>query len=236
MTLLSAPSLLLKLIEIQPKQPLKSRAMRIASRVGLLVGSLGVVGLLGGCGSTGRALLTQGAATQLSSELNQASTALGAYNCEVAYTALTNFSNDVNQLTGVNATLVQMLSQGASRITSLANQRCPSGVSSDTGTRTTSSGTTTTSPSTTTTTPTTVTTTGTTTSTPSDTSTGTGGAAPTTPTTTSVPSVSTVTSTPTPPATTPDSGGAGLNTGAAGSAGAGGGAAGGTGIGGGNGQ
>lgn len=184
--------------------------MRFANRAGLTVGAVAAVLALAGCGSSGDgSLLTAGAATQLTSELNQASSALSQYNCNVAYTAITEYEDDVNQLAGVNATLVQMLAEGGSRISTLANELCPSGVSSDTttsaSTATTTSGTTTGA---------TVTTSPATTTTTSESDTGSGGAAPTspatTPTTPPVVSTPTVTSSPE-TTTTPDSGGAGLD-------------------------
>ncbi len=188
--------------------------MRFANRVGLAAGAVAVVMVLAGCGSSNGTLLEQGAATQLTSELNQASAALDEYNCQVAATALTNFRDQVNQLTDVNATLVRMLTDGASTISTLANERCPSGTSSDTTTNT-SSATTTTG----TATRTTVTTTSPAPTTTSDTSTDSGGAAPTTastPTAATTPPVATATE----PTTTP-SGGAGLSSsGASGAGGA----------------
>jgi hypothetical protein len=192
--------------------------MRFASRAGLTVAAVAVILGLAGCGSSNGSLLTQGAATQLTAELNQASTELDQYNCLPAYTALTNFKDDVDQLTGVNATLVKMLTQGASTISRLANERCPSGASPDT---TTSTGAATTTTGTTTSTSVTTTTSATTTS---ATSTDSGGAAPTTASTPAVTPPVVTTATQTEPTTTPDSGGAGLNgTGAAGSGGTGGG-------------
>ncbi len=180
--------------------------MRVANRLGIAAAGVAAVVVLAGCGSSDGTLLSTGAATQLTSELNQATSALDAYNCDVAYTALTNFKDDVNQLTGVNTTLVEMLSQGASRISTLANERCPSGVSSDTTTSARS--TTTTTGATTSTTVTTTSSAPTTTT--SGTTTGTGGATPTTDTAPPVVTSETVT-TATGPTTSPNSGGAGLN-------------------------
>jgi hypothetical protein len=184
--------------------------MRLSPRPRTITGALILTVALSGCGSSG-SLLSAGAASQLSADLTQASTALDDYNCPAARAALTNFANNVAALQGVNATLVQMLGQGVDEVRSLARARCPSGqtttatnpartVTVSTRTHTDTSPTTTrTSPArTTTTVP--VTTTDTSTSTSTNES---GGAAPTT---TTAPAPATTTVAP-PPVT---SGGAGL--------------------------
>jgi hypothetical protein len=187
--------------------------MRCLNRAGLAAGALVAMVVLAGCGASNGTLLTSSAATQLTFELNQAASALDAYNCQVADTALTNFSDDVHQLDGVNATLTRMLSQGASKITALASQRCPTGSGSPT-TATTASTTTATTGTATVTTGTTTSTSVTATSpvsTPTSlTSTGSGGAAPTTASTPSVP-ITPADSTPATTTTPSDSGGAGLS-------------------------
>ena len=178
--------------------------MLLSGKAMLLASALGVTVALAGCGSSGGRLLSRPAATQLSAELTQASTALANYDCPAANTAISEFHNDVGQLQGVNSTLVTMLSQGASTISALANQRCPQ-TTTTTATRTATTHTTRTTHSTTTTTPP-VTTTSQPPATVTTTSTGSGGAAPTTastPATTSTPT--TLTQAP------PPSGGAGLN-------------------------
>jgi hypothetical protein len=204
--------------------------MRFAHRVGLAVGAVASVAVLGGCGTSNGTLLSPAAATQLTAQLTQASTALNQYNCQVAYSDLVNLKDDINQLSGVNATLLQMLNQGAGTISTLADERCPSGNTPDT---TTTTSTTSTSATTTTTGAATTSTTATTISpvtTPtSDTSTDSGGAAPTTATTPPVVSTPAITTPTVSSTTTPDSGGAGLNS-------SGGDANGGTGVGGAAGQ
>jgi hypothetical protein len=214
MTLWPVPPFPAKLIEIQPKQPLESRAMRSLKRGSLAPGAVAAALLLAGCGASHGTLLTSSAATQLTFELDQASSALDAYNCQVADTALTNFSDDVSALRGVNTTLKGILAQGASRITTLAARRCPTAASSP-STSTTASTTTTTG----TATNTSVTTTSSVSTPTSQTSTDSGGAAPTTASTSSVlpPPAPTSATTPATSATTPDSGGAGLSDSGAGS-------------------
>ncbi|WP_305883298.1 hypothetical protein [Conexibacter sp. DBS9H8] len=189
--------------------------MRLSPRLRTLAGALILTVALAGCGSSGR-LLSAGAATQLDSDLSQASTALNDFNCPAARAALTNFANNVSALQGVNATLVQMLGQGVSEVRSLAQARCPSGgatvtnpprtVTTSTQTRTHTTETTTrTNPVTTTTTTASETATN-----PPTTTNGSGGAAPAT---TTAPPTTTVAP---PPVTTVDSGGAGLAGGAPG--------------------
>lgn len=186
--------------------------MLLSGKAMLLASALGVIVALAGCGSSGGRLLSRPAATQLSAELTQASTALANYDCPAADTAIAEFHNDVGQLQGVNSTLVTMLSQGASTISALAKQRCPQTATATIATRTATTRTTRptrTSPSTTTTTAP-ATTTGQSPATVATTSTGSGGAAPTTTSTpASASTPTTVTQAP------PPSGGAGLSGGSA---------------------
>jgi hypothetical protein len=155
--------------------------MRSLARAVIAAGVLAVAVGVAGCGSNG-SLLSQEAATQLSSDLTQASSALNQYNCTAASSALTNFRDDVSSLQGVNHTLVTMLSQGASTITALAQERCPTSRVTTTATDTTTTATDTTTTDTT------------------------GGEPLGTVTTAPTPTV-----TPPPTPTTPDSGGAGIN-------------------------
>ena len=182
--------------------------MRILRRIGVAAAvGAGALGLTG-CGDSG-SLLSAGAATQLKAELSQASTALADYNCTAATSALTNFRNDLAQLSGLNSTLTSMLDQGASTVSTLADRRCPS---TPPVTTTTTASTTTTTPTHTHTavTTTTVTEPPTTTAAPVITtvSTNTSGGAPAAP---AGDTATTVTVTTTAPV--PTSGGAGLNTG-----------------------
>ncbi len=184
--------------------------MRQALRA-LVAGGLGfAVSFIAACGSSS-GLLSSSDANNLTGQLQQISSDLGAHNCAAATTQLTALSQTVNNLpSSVNGNLLSNLTQGIQRLQNLAARECPSATTSSTATTTTTQ---------TNTTSTTATTTPTTTSTPTR--------------TTSTPTTTTAT-TPTSPGTTtsgPGSGGTGL-----GGSGNGGGGSGGPGNGNGNGN
>src|SRR5579875_3744835 len=77
-----------------------------------------------GCGSgTGR-WLTQSESSRLSAQLNRVTLALDAGQCAAAQRYLSGFRSDLSGLSGVSATLIANLNQGASTVASLASATC----------------------------------------------------------------------------------------------------------------
>jgi len=174
--------------------------MHLLSRFVATAGAGLAVAVLAGCGGNG-SLLSSSQASKLGGYLTQAKTALSDDDCKTASSALSNFNNSVEGLSGVNATLLSNLQQGVQTTERLATTECPV---SDT---TTPSTTTPTAPTTTKPARTRPSTTTTKTSThPKTTTTAT---QPQTGTTPTEPSVTTTTTAPASPTTT-SSGGGGL--------------------------
>ncbi len=89
-----------------------------------LAGAAGVAALvLVGCGS-GSDLLSQSQAAQLTRQLDNVKLALADRDCSTARDALYTFEDKLNQLNGVNSTVVSNLDQGASTIEDLTSTSC----------------------------------------------------------------------------------------------------------------
>jgi hypothetical protein len=180
--------------------------MAFAHRAFVAAGAGIAASVIVGCGSSG-SWLSASQSTRLSEELNRVTRALDDRQCSQAQQYLADFQSYVDNLGGVNSTLISDLDQGVSTVQSLANQQCrPVVVIPRKHPRTTTS--TTTAPTQTTqtfTNPTTPSFTA-----PTDTgTTGTGSTTTSSGTTTGVP-----TSTATTPSTTSPTGGGGLGGGA----------------------
>jgi TolA-binding protein len=80
--------------------------------------------VLVGCGSSGGSLLSGSQANNLTAQLNRVSDALNAQDCSQAQQYLQDFQSSVENMGGVNATLINDLDQGANTIQSLANREC----------------------------------------------------------------------------------------------------------------
>jgi len=130
--------------------------------------SVSVVVLLAGCGGSG-SYLTQTESAALDAQINQINQDLNAGSCVQAENAVVSFQNQVSGLSGVNQTLVLMLSQAAGKLSSLTQQDCPTTTATTTNTATTTSTTATTATTQTNTTATTGTSTSTTTTIPTPT-------------------------------------------------------------------
>lgn len=77
-----------------------------------------------GCGSSGGSLLSGSQASNLTAQLNLVSAALNRQDCSQAQQYLQDFQSRVENLGGVNSTLISDLEQGASTIQSLADREC----------------------------------------------------------------------------------------------------------------
>lgn len=89
-----------------------------------LAAAVGAVALtLVGCGSSGK-LLSASESAQLTHQLNNVKLALDDHECSTARDALYQFEDRLNQLSGVNSTLVSNLDQGASTIEDLTSTAC----------------------------------------------------------------------------------------------------------------
>jgi len=189
--------------------------MGFAHRAFVAAGVGFAASMIVGCGSSGGgALLSAAQANNLTAQLNRVTQALDSQNCAAAQQYLQDFQTSVENMGGVNSTLVNNLTQGVITVESLANRDCrtvttpqKTHTKTQATTTTTATGTTTTftNPTTSYTQPTyTQPTDTTTTSTTSSNTTG-GGCVDCLPTTTS-----TTTSTDTTSSTTNPSGGGGL--------------------------
>ncbi len=92
------------------------------SGIAAVCAGLAVVAIAG-CGSSG-SLLSSDQATQLKHQLTQAQTALDAKRCAAARAAISNFTNTVNALSGVNGTVTMALNDGAQRVSTLLVKDC----------------------------------------------------------------------------------------------------------------
>jgi hypothetical protein len=94
---------------------------------------------IAGCGNSGGRLLSQSEANRLTADLNNVQQALDGGDCTLADRYLAAFQNSVNQLGGVNSTLLANLNQGESTIQSLtsASSECRSGTTTTPRTHTT---------------------------------------------------------------------------------------------------
>jgi hypothetical protein len=81
-----------------------------------------------GCGSSGGSLLSASQSNNLLEQLNRVTQALDESNCAQARQYLADFQTTVDNLGGVNSTLVSNLDQGASTIQSLADRDCQTSV------------------------------------------------------------------------------------------------------------
>lgn len=124
--------------------------MGVAHRAFVTAGVGFAVLAIAGCGSSGGGLLSQSQANRLTAELNNVQQALDGGECARAQRYLGEFQDTLNQLGGVNSTLIANLNQGESTIRSLtsASSECRSSTVTTPKTHTTR---TRTSPSTTTT-------------------------------------------------------------------------------------
>jgi hypothetical protein len=77
-----------------------------------------------GCGSSGGSLLSASQSNNLSEQLNRVTQALDESNCAQARQYLADFQTTVDNLGGVNSTLISNLDQGVSTIQSLADRDC----------------------------------------------------------------------------------------------------------------
>jgi hypothetical protein len=77
-----------------------------------------------GCGSSGGSLLSASQSNNLSEQLNRVLQAMDDSNCAQARLYLSDFQTTVDNLGGVNSTLISNLDQGASTIQSLADRDC----------------------------------------------------------------------------------------------------------------
>ncbi len=90
-----------------------------------LVAAAGVTAAaLAGCGGSSGNLLSQSQADQLTRQLDNVRLALNDHECSTARDALYTFEDKLNQLNGVNSTLVSNLDQGASTIQDLTSTAC----------------------------------------------------------------------------------------------------------------
>jgi len=176
--------------------------MHLLSRFVATAGAGLAVAVLAGCGGNG-SLLSSSQASKLGGYLTQAKTALSDDDCKTASSALSNFNNSVEGLSGVNATLLSNLQQGVQTTERLATTECPV---SDTTTPSTTTPTASTAP---TTKPARTRPSTTTTKTSTHPKTTTTATQPQTGTTPTEPSVTTTTTAPASPTTT-SSGGGGL--------------------------
>jgi hypothetical protein len=81
--------------------------------------------VIAGCGSSGGGSLLSGAqANNLTAQLNRVTQALDNQNCAAAQQYLQDFQTSVENMGGVNATLVSNLTQGVVTVESLANRDC----------------------------------------------------------------------------------------------------------------
>jgi len=94
---------------------------------------------IAGCGNSGGRLLSQSEANRLTAQLNNVQQALYDGECSRAQQYLDDFQNALNQLGGVNSTLLANLNQGASTIQSLtsASSECRTATVPTTKTQTT---------------------------------------------------------------------------------------------------
>jgi hypothetical protein len=107
--------------------------------------------VIAGCGSSGGSLLSASQSSQLSEQLNRVTQALNDSDCSAAREYMTDFQDRVDELGGVNSTLISDLDQGASTIQSLAESECQTTTTQTTPKKTHPKTTTQTTPSTTTT-------------------------------------------------------------------------------------
>jgi hypothetical protein len=98
--------------------------MGFANRAIVAAGLGFAVSALVGCGGSG-SLLSGSQANRLNADLDHASVALNAYRCREAERDIQSFGNAVNNMSSVNATLIENLDQGAQTIQTLAATECP---------------------------------------------------------------------------------------------------------------
>lgn len=93
-------------------------------RKAIAAGGVGLAAVaIAGCGSDGH-LLSSGESQRLQAQLNSVAQAVRDGDCTGAQRALVAFQNDIGQLSGVDATLVNNLNQGASTIQALTTRKC----------------------------------------------------------------------------------------------------------------
>ena len=99
--------------------------MGFAHRAFVAAGVGFAASVLVGCGSSGGGtLLSTSQASNLTAQLNRVSAALNAQDCSQAQQYLQDFQTSVENMGGVNSTLISNLDRGVSTVESLANQDC----------------------------------------------------------------------------------------------------------------
>ncbi len=98
--------------------------MGFANRAFVAAGVGFAVAAIAGCGSSGGRLLSASQSNRLNEQLNRIQDALDAQRCTTARQYITQFQDTVDNLGGVNSTLIANLDQGASTIQSLADSAC----------------------------------------------------------------------------------------------------------------
>jgi hypothetical protein len=98
--------------------------MGFAHRAFVAAGVGFAVSAIVGCGSSGGRWLSAAESNTLNEQLNKVTQALDDRSCSAARQYLADFQATVNNLGGVNSTLISNLDQGASTIQSLASSEC----------------------------------------------------------------------------------------------------------------
>jgi hypothetical protein len=98
--------------------------MGFAHKAFVAAGAGFAASVLVGCGSSGGSLLSSAQANNLTAQLTRVSQALNAQNCSQAQQYLQDFQTSIENMGGVNSTLISNLDQGVSTVESLANQEC----------------------------------------------------------------------------------------------------------------
>lgn len=98
--------------------------MGFAHKAFVAAGAGFAASVLVGCGSSGGSLLSSAQANNLTAQLTRVSQALNAQNCTQAQQYLQDFQTSIENMGGVNSTLISNLAQGVSTVESLANQEC----------------------------------------------------------------------------------------------------------------
>lgn len=102
--------------------------MGFANRASVAAGVGFAAAAIVGCGSSGGSLLSASQSTRLNEQLNRVTQALNDSDCAQARQYLSDFQATVENLGGVNSTLISNLDQGASTIQSLTDRDCQTAV------------------------------------------------------------------------------------------------------------